>query len=282
MQTDVLVVGAGPTGLMLGTELGMAGVTPVVIDALPAPSGQAKGSVVQPRTAEVFDLRGMMDQLPESALPCEPVGGHFGGLPVELDCRPWKTRHPYPVPIPHERVEQLLTERLADYDVAVRLGHELTALHPEDDGVIATVHRAADSDLHIRARYLVACDGGHSTVRKLLGVPFPGQAGTMAAVLAHVRLVSVSDLVPTRISQFAAMVRDGGGYWSMLNPPQEGDLYRLVFGPLEVTIADQRRDSPVEADEVRHALHAVWGPETELGEITWSSRFSDATRQVEH
>jgi NADPH-dependent 2,4-dienoyl-CoA reductase/sulfur reductase-like enzyme len=61
MQTDVLVVGAGPTGLMLGAELGLAGVTPVVIDSLPAPNGQAKGGVVQPRTAEVFDLRGMMD-----------------------------------------------------------------------------------------------------------------------------------------------------------------------------------------------------------------------------
>jgi 2-polyprenyl-6-methoxyphenol hydroxylase-like FAD-dependent oxidoreductase len=282
VQTDVLVVGAGPTGLMLGTELGLAGVTPVVIDALPVPSGQAKGGVVQPRTAEVFDLREMMDQLLEGASPHESVGGHFGGLPVELDCRPWNTHHPYPVPIPHERIERLLTERLADYDVVVRLGHELTALYPEDDGVIATVYdRAGGSDLCIRARYLVACDGGHSMVRKLLGVPFPGQAATMTAVLAHVRLAAVSDLVPTHISQFAAMVRDGGGYWSMLNPPLEGDLYRLVFGPLEATIADQRRDSPVEADEVRQALQAVWGPETELGEITWSSRFSDATRQVE-
>jgi 2-polyprenyl-6-methoxyphenol hydroxylase-like FAD-dependent oxidoreductase len=282
MQTDVLVVGAGPTGLMLGTELGLAGVTPVIIDALPVPSGQAKGGGVQPRTAEVFDLRGMMDQLLDRALPQEPVGGHFGGLPVELDCRPWNTRHPYPVAIPQWRLEQLLTERLADYDISVHRGHELTALHPDDDGVTATVHdQATGTDLHIRARYLVACDGGHSTVRKLLGIPFPGQAGTMAAVLADVRLTSVSDLVPTSISHFAAMVRDGGGYWSMLNP-LEGDRYRLVFGSFEATSADQRRDSPVEADEVRHALQAVWGPDTELGEVTWGSRFSDATRQVEH
>ncbi|MGH3799457.1 MAG: FAD-dependent monooxygenase, partial [Pseudonocardiaceae bacterium] len=69
--------------------------------------------------------------------------------------------------------------------------------------------------------------------------------------------------------------------WSMLNP-LEGDLYRLVFGPLEATTADQRRGSPVEADEIRHALQAVWGPDTELGDVTWASRFSDATRQVEH
>ncbi|HSL08454.1 MAG TPA: FAD-dependent monooxygenase [Pseudonocardiaceae bacterium] len=282
MQIDVLVVGAGPTGLMLGTELGLAGVTPVVIDALPTPSGQAKGGGVQPRTAEIFDLRGMTDQLLDRALQGEPVGGHFGGLPVELDCRPWNTRHPYPVAIPQWRIEQWLTERLAGYGISVRRGHELIALHPDDDGVTATVHdQAIGTDLHIRARYLVACDGGHSTVRTLLGVPFPGQAGSRPAVLADVRLTSISDLVPTRISHFAAMVRDGGGYWSMLNP-LEGNLYRLVFGSFEATIEEQRRDRPVEADEVRHALQAVWGPDTELGEVTWGSRFSDATRQVEH
>jgi 2-polyprenyl-6-methoxyphenol hydroxylase-like FAD-dependent oxidoreductase len=282
MQTDVLVVGAGPTGLMLGTELGLAGVTPVVIDALPTPSGQSKGGGVQPRTAEVFDLRGMMDQLRDRVLPHEPISGHFGGLPVALDCRPWNTRHPYVTPIPQGRIEQSLTQRLADYDISVRRGHVLTALQPDDDGVTATLHdQVTGTDLDVRARYLVACDGGHSTVRKLLGVPFPGQAGTRFSVLADVRLTSVSDRVPTRISQFAAMVRDGGGYWSMLNP-LEGDLYRLVFGSLETTTADQRRDSPVEADEVRHALQAVWGPGTELGEITWGSRFSDATRHVEH
>ncbi|MGH3874081.1 MAG: FAD-dependent monooxygenase [Pseudonocardiaceae bacterium] len=279
MQTDVLVVGAGPTGLMLATELRLAGVTPVIIDALPAASGQAKGGTVQPRTAEVLELRGLMDRLRDRVVPHEPVGGHFGGLPVALDCRPWNTRHPYVTPIPQGRIEQLLAERLAGYGVAVCRGHALTALHPDDDGVTAIVHDQ-DADVHIRARYLVACDGAHSTVRKLLEVPFPGQAGTMAAVLADVHLTSVSDLVPTRISQFAAMVRDGGGYWSMLSP-LEGNLYRLVFGPFTATTADQRRDRPVEADEIRHAVQAVWGADTELGDVTWASRFSDATRQVE-
>jgi 2-polyprenyl-6-methoxyphenol hydroxylase-like FAD-dependent oxidoreductase len=150
-----------------------------------------------------------------------------------LDCRPWNTRHPYVTPIPQGRIEQLLTERLADYDVSVRRGHELTALHPDDDGVTATVRdHVTGTGLDICARYLVACDGGHSAVRKLLRVLFPGQAGTMAAVLADVRLTSISHLVPTSISQFTAMVRDGDGYWSMLNP-LEGDLYRLVFGPFE-------------------------------------------------
>jgi 2-polyprenyl-6-methoxyphenol hydroxylase-like FAD-dependent oxidoreductase len=281
VQTDVLVVGAGPTGLMLGAELALAGVTPMVIDTLPAPSGQSKGARAPPRTAEIFDLRGLTDQLLERTLTHEAVSGHFGGMPVELNCQPWNTRHLYPLSIPQGRLEQLLAERLAGYGISVRRGHELIGLHRADEGITATVYdRATDTEVHLRARYLVACDGGHSTVRALLEVPFPGQAGTRPAVLADVRLASVSELVPTSISQFAAMVRDGGGYWSMLNP-LEGDLYRLVFGPLDATTAEQRRDSPVETGEIRHALQSVWGTDTTLGDVSWASRFSDATRQVE-
>lgn len=193
MQTDVLVVGAGPTGLMLATELRLAGVAAVSIDASRAPSGLAKGAVIQPRTAEVFDLRGMMGHLLERALPGEPSSGHFGGLPVELNCQPWNTRYPFPVPAPQAAVEQVLTQRLAEYGVSVRHGHQLTALHADDDWATATVHdQVTGTDLKVRARYLVACDGGHSTVRKLLGIPFPGQVGTRSAVLAEVRLASIS------------------------------------------------------------------------------------------
>ncbi len=278
---DVLVVGAGVAGLMLGTELGLAGVSTVVADALPAPSGQVKGGGVQPRTAEIFDLRGMMEPLLRHGLPSEPVSGHFGGLPVPLDCRPWHTRHLYPASIPQGRIEKFLTGRLAEYGITVRRGHRLIAVEPDADGVTATVHdHATGTDLRVRSRYLVACDGAHSTVRTLLGVPFPGLPGTRPAVLADVRLTSVSDLVPAGNGPFATMVRDDGGYWSMLNPLGDG-RYRFVFGPLEPSEADQRNDRPVSPGEISGALHAVWGGDTELGEIASSSRFSDATRQVE-
>ncbi|HEY2766008.1 MAG TPA: FAD-dependent monooxygenase [Pseudonocardiaceae bacterium] len=280
-MTDVVVVGAGVTGLMLGTELGLAGVQAVVIDALPAPSRQAKGGGVQPRTAEIFDLRGMMDPLRRHAVPGEPVSGHFGGLPVPLDCRPWRTRHLWPVQIPQSHIEEFLATRLARHHHAVRRGHQLTAIEPGDHSITAVVHdHATGTDLRVGARYLVACDGAHSTVRTLLGVGFPGEPGTRTAVLADIRLTSVSGLVPTGNGPFAAMVRDGGGYWSMLNPLDAG-RYRFVFGPLEPTDTERRRDRPVSPGEVRNALRAVWGPDTELGEITSSSRFSDAVRQVE-
>ena len=120
--------------------------------------------------------------------PRGEFGGHFAGLPVELDCRPWRTRHPYPVAIPQARLEAFLEQRLAGQGVPVLRGHEVTAVEQDADGVTAG---------DIRGSYLVACDGGHSTVRKLLGVPFPGTAGRMSGVVADITLASRSAAVST-------------------------------------------------------------------------------------
>ncbi|MGC2719861.1 MAG: FAD-dependent monooxygenase, partial [Candidatus Acidiferrales bacterium] len=179
MRTEVIVVGAGPTGLMLANELTLAGIPAVVLEKQGTRSGQSRAGSLQPRTAEVLDLRGLLDPLLERALPRGEVGGHFAGLPVELDCRPWRTRYPYPVGIPEARLEAFLEQRLVNQGVPVLRGYEVSAVEQDADGV--TVR-------DIRGSYLVACDGGHSTVRKLLDVPFPGDAGRMSAVVADITL----------------------------------------------------------------------------------------------
>ncbi|MEV7028016.1 FAD-dependent monooxygenase, partial [Kitasatospora sp. NPDC093558] len=92
MQTEVIVVGAGPTGLMLAHELTLAGIPVVVTEKLLARSTQSRAGSLQPRTAEVLDLRGLLEPL-LAQVPAGPsTGGHFAGLPVELDCEPWRTR----------------------------------------------------------------------------------------------------------------------------------------------------------------------------------------------
>src|SRR5581483_12132812 len=93
MDTDVIIVGAGPVGLFLANELGLFGMRAVVLEKLSTRSGQSKASGIQPRTAEILDLRGLLSELQERALPREAIGGHFAGLPVPLDCRPWNTRY---------------------------------------------------------------------------------------------------------------------------------------------------------------------------------------------
>ncbi|MEV8325945.1 FAD-dependent monooxygenase [Kitasatospora sp. NPDC056731] len=284
MRTEVIVVGAGPTGLMLAYELTLAGVPAVVVEKQRTPSTQSRAGGLQPRTAEVLDLRGLLEPLLAQE-PSETTGGHFATLPVELDCRPWRTRHPHPVNVPQVRLEAHLERLLGERGVPVLRGHEVTAVTQDPEGITITWHadgtpgggEARDGG-KIRGRYLVACDGGHSTVRRLLGVPFPGRERRMSAVAADLTLASRSETVPTERKHFSQYTRVAGGFHAILHPIGP-DLYRMLFGRLSGQGPD--RETPVSADEVREALHAVYGPDTELGELRAASRFGDAVRQVE-
>src|SRR5690349_15688966 len=160
---DVLIAGAGPTGLMLAYELALAGVDVTVLERLDTRIEQTKGGSLQARTAGVLDLRGLLGPIRARELPRETVGGHFAGLPVPLDASPWSTRHPYPISVPQWIVEEELERAAAARGVRVRRGAEVSAVSQDSDGVSVT----AGGEL-LRARYLVACDGAHSTVRKLL------------------------------------------------------------------------------------------------------------------
>ncbi|MGW7546757.1 FAD-dependent monooxygenase [Streptomyces sp. NPDC054770] len=269
MRTEIIVVGAGPTGLMLAHELTLAGVPVVVLEKERTRNPQSRAGGLQPRTAEVLDLRGLLDPLLVDAPSRNTNGGHFAMLPVELDCRPWRTRHPYPVTLPQARLEAFLEERLVAQGVPVLRGHQVSAVEQDSDGVTVG---------EIRGSHLVACDGGHSTVRAALRVPFPGRAGGMSAVAADLTLASRSDDVPTARGHFSQYPRSSGGYFSILHP-LDGDRYRLIFGKLSGDAPD--REAPVTAEEVSEALHAVYGQDTELGELHAASRFGDAVRQVE-
>ena len=117
---------------------------------------------------------------------------------MPLDARPWRTRHPDGVLVPQNRLSAILEARLGEHGVGVRRGSGLTGLTQDDDGVTATLAGGGS----VRAAFLVACDGGHSTVRKLLGAPFPGRSGTMSAVTADIDLASAADTVARSATHF--------------------------------------------------------------------------------
>ncbi|VVJ15079.1 2-polyprenyl-6-methoxyphenol hydroxylase and related FAD-dependent oxidoreductases [Amycolatopsis camponoti] len=261
-MTDVLIAGAGPTGLMTAAELALAGVDVTVLERRTGP-GLPRPVGLQPRTAELFDLRGL-----DTGTDSDGPSGHFAGLPVPLDHSVWHTRHPRVLNRTQDDVEAMLAEHAVEHGAVIERGHEVTEIETTDDGVTVDGHRA---------RWLVACDGAHSTVRRLLGVPFPGRTETYVATLAHVRLAAASDLVPARAAHFSQVTRQANGYWSMLTPLGDG-AHRFVFGS---TTTQPGRDAPVSDTEVTEALTALYGAETRLGEVYGASRFNDATRQLE-
>jgi len=180
MDTDVLVVGAGPTGMTLANELRVAGAPTVLVDKLAQRSTLSKAGGVQSRTQDALDQRGLLEPL--LATGNHPTGtAHFAGitLPLTRD----RHRHPWRS-IPQVVIESFLEQHLAAHDIHVRRDHELTGITQDEDGVTATF---ADGGV-VRSRYLVAADGGHSTVRSLLRAEFPGRPGTATAVAADVRL----------------------------------------------------------------------------------------------
>ncbi|MFF7448634.1 MULTISPECIES: FAD-dependent monooxygenase [unclassified Streptomyces] len=175
-HTDVLIVGAGPTGLALGVDLARRGVAALVVEKADGLFPGSRGKGLQPRTMEVFDDLGVLDAIHEAGggYPVgmiwqdgERVGEHQMFEPAEPT-----EGSPYDKPwmVPQWRTQEILRARLAELGGQVALGRELTGLTQDADGV--TAHFATGGDL--RARYLVAADGGRSTVRRALGIGMTG------------------------------------------------------------------------------------------------------------
>jgi 2-polyprenyl-6-methoxyphenol hydroxylase-like FAD-dependent oxidoreductase/heme-degrading monooxygenase HmoA len=176
--TDVLVVGAGPTGLTAAVELARRGIACRVIDKLATPAGQADKAIgVHCRTMELWEDQGIVREAMDAGiwLTGNMVfvnGAQTHRMSWELPGLPYAH-----LGLPQYETERLLTARLATLGVRPKRGAELVDFHQDDDGVLATVATADGGTETIRAKYLVGCDGAHSRVRELLGLTFTGGLG---------------------------------------------------------------------------------------------------------
>jgi 2-polyprenyl-6-methoxyphenol hydroxylase-like FAD-dependent oxidoreductase len=159
---DVLIVGAGPAGLLLASELRLADVDTVVLERHPQRPGFCRGFNLNARALDQLARRGLADRLIGEGWQVPHAA--FSGLPVTLSLAGARTDHPYSLGIPQTRVEEILEAHAPDLGADLRRGHELRALEQDSESVITTI-ATDDGEYRVRAAYLVGCDAGRSTVR---------------------------------------------------------------------------------------------------------------------
>src|SRR3984957_6503201 len=171
-DTDVIIAGAGPTGLMLAAELCLAGVRPLLLERQPRPRETPKASGFNGQIVELLRYRGLLDRI--EAASGRPVGAArgapFGG--VELDFSHLTDPPIQVVHLSQPRLERLLGEHADELGAGVRRGHEVVGVS-QDDAAVAAAVRGPDGPYQVTARYLVGCDGAHSKVRGGAAITFP-------------------------------------------------------------------------------------------------------------
>ncbi|MEV0176758.1 FAD-dependent oxidoreductase [Streptomyces sp. NPDC050803] len=266
MNTDVLIVGAGPTGLALGVDLARRGVDAVVVERAEGLFPGSRGKGIQPRTMEVFDDLGVLDAI-RAAGGNYPVGmiwqdGKRAGEHRMFDPAEATEDSPYTEPwlVPQWRTQEILRARLAELGGKVAFGREMTGLAQDAEGV--TVRFANGPDL--RARYVVAADGGRSTVRRALGIGMTGETvDPQPMLVADVRITGLD--------------RDN---WHVFPPRGEGEGF-LAVCPLAGTedfqvVAQFPEGASVDLslDGIRKtvAARSHLAPE-DVTEVRWASDF---------
>jgi 2-polyprenyl-6-methoxyphenol hydroxylase-like FAD-dependent oxidoreductase len=281
MDYDVLVAGAGPVGLMLATELQLAGARVLVVERLEEIDTAAKAGAINTASAEAFERRGLLPALeaalrrlfPDALNPFgmrrPPFVGHFGGIqvpaaPVDEEDPSLRDRGSagWYLMVPQDEVERILGERAAELGVEVRRGVEVRGFDADDAGV--TVHLEDSGD--VRAAWLVGCDGGRSLVRRLAGFEFPGTDPEITGRQAVVTVEGAEGL--------------GQGWQHTANGvyvygPMPGRVRTVEFdGPP----AD--REAPVTAAEIEASLRRVSGVDVRVTEVISAARYTDNARQA--
>jgi bifunctional hydroxylase/dehydrase len=263
MDTDVIIVGAGPTGLMLAGELRLGGARVVVLERLTERTGESRGLGFTARTVEVFDQRGLLpsfDDIETSRI------GHFGGL--QFDYGVLEGAHFGARSVPQSHTEEVLERWAASLGADLRRGWEFLELERDDDEGVEISARTPDGVERVRGSYLVGCDGGQSAVRKAAGFDFPGIGASREMFLAD---VSGCDLPPRPLGE-----RVAGGM--VMSAPLGDGVDRIIVCE-RGTPARERTESPSFA-EVAAAWERLTGEDIGGGTPTWVSSFSDATRQA--
>jgi 3-(3-hydroxy-phenyl)propionate hydroxylase len=267
-DADVIVVGAGPTGLTLAAELSLAGVKVLVLErrADQQLDGSRAGGL-HAHTLELLEQRGALEPFLAAGTAAQIVG--FAWLPLDISDFP--TRHPYGLALPQQEIEHLLLAWVSSLDVPIRRHSHVERIEQYDELVEVHLHGA---DV-MRAQWVVGCDGAHSIVRRQAGIDFEGTDASISHILAELRL---RETPPWGLRRDAAGIHAIGplaGGESSSTHAHDAPRARIML-----TEAKVGRSQAPTLDDVRDRLREVYGQDFGAHDATWLSWFTDAARQA--
>jgi 2-polyprenyl-6-methoxyphenol hydroxylase-like FAD-dependent oxidoreductase len=264
--SSVIVVGSGPTGLLLAGDLATAGIAVTLVEKRPQKiSNLSRAFAVHARTLEQLDARGLADDLESRGRRLDRLR-LFTRLTVDLAALPSRFNHL--LVIPQYEVEKVLERRAADAGVYFRHETELTALTQDADGVTVEVRGPGGASESLRAAYVVGADGMRSTVRNAIGLPFPGHSVIRSVVLADVRLAEEPETLLT--------VNAVGDAFAFLAPFGDG-YYRVIGWNRARDVPDSE---PLDLDEIKEVTRLALGRDFGMYDARWMSRFHSDERQA--
>ena len=265
IDTQIIVVGAGPVGLMLAGELRLGGAEVTVLERLTAPTTESRASTLHARTMEILDQRGLLASV---GTPPNDRLGHFGGIPLDLSEQP--TRFPGQWKVPQTRVEELLQEWAIGLGADIRRGYKVLGLSADTGQVTVEVAGPAGRT-ELTCGHLVGCDGEDSTVRRLAAFEFAGTDATRELLRADVTGIEVPNRRFERLPNgLAIAARRGDGVTRIMVHE---------FGRARGASEGSPSEAPGFA-EVVQAWARVTGEDIAGGTPLWVNSFGNASRQV--
>ena len=274
MDTDVLVVGAGPTGLMLANQLVRRGVRVRIIDRHAGPSLQTRALGVQARTMEIYAKLGIADRALElgkrgTGANMWAQGRKMARVPLG-DAGQAATPYPFILILGQDDNERIMSDKLRDLGLSVEWNTELVNLEQEPGGVTATLKLAGGTSQKLTAAWVAGCDGARSAVRELNGISFPG------APYEHVFFVADAEatgsMVPDEVNVY--LFQQG---FHLLFPMRGKDHWRIV-GILPEALRD--RDD-VKFEDVIPSLRNEAGAGLSFKTCSWFSTYRIHHRAAE-
>jgi 2-polyprenyl-6-methoxyphenol hydroxylase-like FAD-dependent oxidoreductase len=283
-NADVIIVGAGPTGLMLASELGLVGVQVLVLERLPRPSETPKAGGLSGQILELLRYRGLLERFEAaSTAPRPALAPRFPWGGMHVDFTQLADPPMQAMPLPQPQLERLLAELAGELGAEIRRGQEVVGLSQDEATVTADVRRP-EGQHRVTARYLVGCDGASSRVRDLAGIPFPGitypevQRLAQVTVPESVTLLENGDIDVDGVGRIPfGFTRTERGEFALgsTNPALMG-LYTS-----EEEAVEYDDDEPMTVTELRDSIRRVLGVDLPLGEPTRLTRFTFHARQAE-